>query len=307
VGQDRGYGMSLGIVGGLLRKPAGGAVGVGDLVPAYYNVQALIDAAAGGLVAGYYSALPIGVLYWDGAAFSREIGGAAVELSPVMDHLADVKFWFSNQGRVTLGSLPAGVGAAAYYWLSHDATNPVVARPNGVVVQSINGRPACGQGQTPTSLLMGIDGPFEVFAAINLNTTQSNKGILGTWTGAGGVIFSPAHFTGSFGPSIGFGGVYAVSPDRIDGSGGAPITPHVVSARYTGAELIITVDGVDKATTAKTGVMAATTTGVVLGAYDLNVLTNMNGNYADIIWINKALTVDERAAIVTDLMTKIGI
>jgi hypothetical protein len=56
--------MSLGIVGGLLRKPAGG----GD-IPSFYTVNALNNAALAGLPVGYYQVRGA-LTYWNGAVFA---------------------------------------------------------------------------------------------------------------------------------------------------------------------------------------------------------------------------------------------
>jgi hypothetical protein len=66
--------MTLGIVGGLLRKAEAAGGPVGETITVYATLTALLDDAASLLlVTGYYSVTGVGVFYWDGAAFDPPV------------------------------------------------------------------------------------------------------------------------------------------------------------------------------------------------------------------------------------------
>jgi hypothetical protein len=271
----------------------------------YATVAELIAAETGGIAAGYYEATSAGLrVYYDGVDFLDPLG-TVVSLSPVMDHIADVKGWWRQGSKITSNG---GVAASGDTLLGWAAAHPVgvsaVVSSSTIGFSTINASDAINPANvnrlvTEDSADYSISAPFEVFSAIQMNTAVDiNAGIAGTWTGAAGWILIAADFAAPYGALFGFSGTYARASSRLD------TNPHVVSGRYDGSNVIVSVDGVDVGTAAKTG--TADGGALYIGAFDGGGVTNMDGKIAELAIIKKSLTVDERAAIVADMLARIS-
>ena len=272
----------------------------------YATVAELITAEAGGIAAGYYEATSAGLrVYYDGVDFLDPLGNA-VSLSPIMDHIADVKMWLRGSRFVAAGGGVASGTPTLVAWGAETPHNAYAELfgTSGVLLGAINTAPAI---DVTTSYLevvdvgtdYDIDAPFEVFAAIKLDTnTDTNAGIVGKFSGGVGWLLSPAESSSPYGVLFGFSGTYARASSRLG------TDPHVVSGRYDGTNVVVSVDGVDIATTAATG-SANTATTLAIGSYG-SAATTMDGKIAELAIIKKSLTVDERAAIVADMLARIS-
>jgi len=287
-------------------RPSGGACPpcppTPPAVTQYGTVQELITASSA-LDAGYYEVSGIVLTYWDGTDFRDADGGNIIDVSPIMDHLSDVALWISRGNKVGSG---APVTTAATHWV---ARHPLTQRSvfgTSRTVSDIGGAQsitfAGAAWTTPDDALYDVTGPFEVFAVVQLsNNADTNKGIVGHFSGGGGWILGASDFNSPFGVWFGWGGTYVRASGRLG------TDPHVVHGRYDGSNLYISVDGVDVGgPTAKTGTSAIATS-LVLGGYDSNAMTHVNGKISESVIIKKSLTTQERADIVAHLMASVGI
>jgi hypothetical protein len=281
--------------------------GGGSGVTEYDTVAELITASEGSLAVGYYEVVGIVLTYWDGTNFRDSNTGTIIDLSPIMDHLADVVFWFETDINRKLTTDGSAVGSSVSLWQSRHPKPPRAAQGTRTIT-TINGSPAVefGDGTSMSSPYWAdivVDGPFEIFSTVELaNNTDTNKGIAGTWNGVSvGWLLGSADAIAPNGVWFGFDGTWARDAVRLG------IDPHVVHGRYTGADVIVSVDGVDRATAAKTGVGGANTTPLFVGKYTSVSTTVMEGKLGTLVMIKKLLTTQERADIVAHLMAGIGI
>jgi hypothetical protein len=275
----------IGQFGALPETGGGGGGGVTE----YATVAELITASQGSLAAGFYEVPGVVLVEWDGSAFSER-------LSVVQDHLDDVAIWLDKGGQIL-------EGANARAWKAADLADSAVGYSDRTM-GTIGTAPAvtfAGSGWTTADrAAYDVAGAFELFATIELaNDTQSNAGIAGKWNGSNGWILFAAHFAGTFGVSFGINGTYAIAGSRLG------TDPHVVHARYTGTDLVISVDGVDLDTAAFTGTNDNAGS-LSIGSYQ-GATYGFSGTMAHFLKVNKLLSSGERAAIVAEMMAEIGI
>jgi hypothetical protein len=277
--------------------------GGGGGVIAFATVTSLIEASQVSLTPGYYEVVGIALAYWDGTVFRDSDGGNEIELSPVMDHLDDVAFWFRPGNKTGTRFSEIVSGDQLTSWRSNTENNLVAERsPSAsLLLSDIRGREAVRFRNVtftaPSSVAADIIGPFEIFALVKIRTdTQMNAVVSGIWNGSAGWLLVAAESASPHGVAFGFDGVYARASSRMS------IAPQVLHARYTGTDLIVSLNGVDVGTTPKTGTTSSVAS-LSIGSY--NSLSSMNGWVSDLIKIDKLLTTPERTAIVDDLLSKL--
>jgi hypothetical protein len=276
-------------------------------VTQYATVQELITASQGTLDAGHYEVSGLVLTYWDGTDFRDSDGGNIIELSPIMDHLADVALWFSVGNKYQTAAAAPPDGATLTSWRATDDDYLATTLPGGTVTRTtIAGRDAinCNNSalQVANSARGNVLGSFEIFAVVQLaNAVETNAGICGTWNGSNGILFMSTSSASPYDVIFGFDGAFAYSGSRLN------TAPHVVSGRYDGANVTLSIDGVDVDSAAKTGTYS-NAAAFCIGGYDAaNSATWMQGKISEIVKIDKELTTQERADIVAHLMASVGI